>query len=551
MSSRPRRISDLVLHGRIALALSVAGALILAVVGASGVLLAYTITTQDRVVGSFYNSLRISQTYYIQMLDAETSVRGYALSGGNESVLVPFTTSEQPWEHPISGAVLTALPGQQQAIASLRSAEQAAIRWHDDWALPTIARTRLGQDTSAAEVQRGKDLFDRFRAGYNTYIDELRQDRDVEARRLVVLTNLLFVTGLAVSLIAVGAGFMLWWLLRRWVSRPVTRLAHEVRVVSGEDLDHEVEVAGPREFVQLGDDIEMMRKRLVNQIAEVESARLEVADARGRLERQAEELQRSNRELEQFAYVASHDLQEPLRKVASFCQLLERRYNGKLDARADQYIHFAVDGARRMQQLINDLLDFSRVGRLSSPATQVDTARCLRMAMANVETALAETGARIEAEGLPVVTGEAPLLTQLFQNLISNAIKFRSQDDPVIRIGARRVGGDWEFWCSDNGIGIPAEYADRVFLIFQRLHAKEVYEGTGIGLAMCRKIVEYHGGTIWVDGEAGHVPGHVPGDVPRRVPGEPARPGTTIRWTLPAGHAPSISPPSRVGAASS
>jgi signal transduction histidine kinase len=520
-----RRISALGLHGRIALALSLVATLIVAVVGASAVLLVTTRHTQDRVVHTYYTSLRASQTYFIRMLDAETAVRGFALSGGDESLLAPYVDSGQPWSTPISAQVARELPGHEKAISNLRAAERAAVSWHAVWAQPSIARTRAGQPTSPAEVQRGRDLFDAFRASYNRYIDQLRLDREAEATRLGVLTSLLFVTSLAVALIAVLAGFALWCLLRRWVSRPVTRLADEVRVVSAENVDHEINAHGPQEFVRLGADIEAMRQRLVTQLAAVESARIEVADARSRLERKAEELQRSNTELEQFAYVASHDLQEPLRKVASFCQLLERRYTGQLDARADQYIHFAVDGARRMQQLINDLLDFSRVGRRNSPAAEVDTAVCLRMAMANVETARIESRTTIDVQELPVLMGEAPLLTQLFQNLISNAIKFRTQDAPHIVIGARRVGHDWEFWCRDNGIGIPNEYADRVFLIFQRLHAKEVYEGTGIGLAMCRKIVEYHGGRIWVDADDSAV-------------------GTTIRWTLPADPAPHALAPS-------
>jgi light-regulated signal transduction histidine kinase (bacteriophytochrome) len=320
---------------------------------------------------------------------------------------------------------------------------------------------------------------------------------------------------LSAALIAVVGGFGFWTLLRRWVSRPVAYLANEARLVSSGDLNHEVSALGPPEFVRLGRDVEAMRERLVAQIEQVEQAGQQVAAARARLEEQTLELQRSNRELEQFAYVASHDLQEPLRKVASFCQMLERRYSGQLDERADQYIHFAVDGAKRMQQLINDLLEFSRVGRVSTPLVDVDLNDCLRNALFSLEAAREEAAAEITAADLPTVHGEAPLLTQLLQNLIGNAIKFRSQEPPRITITAGEGDGFWEFSCTDNGIGIEPEYADRVFLIFQRLHAKEVYTGTGIGLAMCKKIVEYHGGRIWVD------------ESPR------TEPGTTIHWTLP------------------
>jgi len=182
--------------------------------------------------------------------------------------------------------------------------------------------------------------------------------------------------------------------------------------------------------------------------------------------------------------VASHDLQEPLRKVASFCQLLQRRYAGRLDAKADEYIEHAVDGAKRMQALINDLLAFSRVGRTAQRREPVSCAVLLAQAWANLAPEVRRTNATIEVGELPVVLGEASLLTAVFQNLISNALKFR---------------GDWLFSFTDNGIGIEPEYADRIFVIFQRLHDKAAYPGTGIGLAMVKKIIEYHGGRIWLD----------------------------------------------------
>ncbi len=499
------------LHERIAVAMSAAGALLFAVVVLSVALLLQTRHTQSLVIDDYYKALRSSQTYLVGMIDSETAVRGYALSH-QEDTLGPLNQSGQPWAHPISAQIDQLLPGQPGAIRALRKVESDSSAWYEQWAAPAIQDTRSGNTPSRADIERGRGFFDTFRADYTVYIDQLRAGRQVSAQHLAVLTNLLFVTALAAAVLAVATGVILWSLLRRWVT--------EARIVSGGDISHRVEGTGSSEFQQIGDAMEAMRERLVAQIAAVESAREDVVRTRARVEEQSEELQRSNRELEQFAYVASHDLQEPLRKVASFCQLLERRYAGQLDERANQYIHFAVDGARRMQQLINDLLDFSRVGRLSSsPAAGVDTGACLRVALANVETIRTETHATIEVQNaLPVVPGEAPLLTQLFQNLVSNAIKFRAGDAPVVRIGAVRRADKWEFWCSDNGIGIAAEYADRVFLIFQRLHPKEVYEGTGIGLAMCKKIVEYHGGRIWVD-TTGPADGHT---------------GTTVRWTLPA-----------------
>jgi light-regulated signal transduction histidine kinase (bacteriophytochrome) len=227
-------------------------------------------------------------------------------------------------------------------------------------------------------------------------------------------------------------------------------------------------------------------------------AQLEAANTQ--FESQALDLQRSNQDLEQFAYVASHDLQEPLRKVASFCQLLQRRYAGQLDERADQYIAFAVDGAHRMQRLINDLLAFSRIGRVTTDFTDVDLGAVVAAATVANDDFLARADGSVEAVDLPTIRGEEGLLVGLFANLIGNSIKFRRPDAPVrIRVTARREGDDWEIVVRDNGIGIDPEYADKVFVIFQRLHARDAYPGTGIGLAVAKRIVEYHGGRIWVD----------------------------------------------------
>lgn len=216
-------------------------------------------------------------------------------------------------------------------------------------------------------------------------------------------------------------------------------------------------------------------------------------------ERRAQELERSNADLQHFAYIASHDLQEPLRMVSSYMQLLSRRYKGKLDADADEFIGFAVDGAKRMQALINALLSYSRVGTQGKSLERTDCDKVLDDTLAALKNAIEESKAQISRGTLPTVMGDATQLGQLFQNLIANAIKFRNHHAPVVRISAERKGTEWVFTVADNGIGFDPEYADRVFVMFQRLHGRDAYPGTGIGLALCKKIVERHGGKIWVD----------------------------------------------------
>ena len=217
-----------------------------------------------------------------------------------------------------------------------------------------------------------------------------------------------------------------------------------------------------------------------------------------------EELARSNQDLEQFAYVASHDLQEPLRMVATYTQLLAERYKGKLDADADKYIHYAVDGALRMQKLVQDLLSFSRVGRPGLVVESTDCSAALREGLQNLGTAMQESGARVDYAQLPVVMADSSQLVQVFQNLVGNAIKFRGSEAPVIRVSAEEKGKEWVFSVTDNGIGIAAENMEKVFVIFRRLNTREEYPGNGIGLSICKKIIERHGGRIWVESEIGH-----------------------------------------------
>jgi light-regulated signal transduction histidine kinase (bacteriophytochrome) len=295
--------------------------------------------------------------------------------------------------------------------------------------------------------------------------------------------------------------------LRRLVLRPVEELAAQVRAVVGGDPDHEVSVDGPREIRGLGEDVEAMRRHILRDLDDAQAVNK-------RLDEQARDLERSNRDLEQFAYVASHDLQEPLRKVSSFCQLLQRRYSGQLDDRADQYIAFAVDGAQRMQRLINDLLSFSRVGRTTEGFETVDLGALAGRAVAQLEPMRDEAGGEVVIGELPTVAGDPGLLQALLVNLIGNGLKFRREDVPArVEVASRLDGDSWEITVSDNGIGIEPEYGEKVFVLFQRLHSREVYSGTGIGLALAKKIVEFHGGRIGLVETDG--------------------PGATVRFTLP------------------
>ena len=211
------------------------------------------------------------------------------------------------------------------------------------------------------------------------------------------------------------------------------------------------------------------------------------------------ELRRSNEELEQFAYVASHDLQQPLRMVASYVELLGQRYKGKLDAKADKYIAYAADGARRMQELIHDLLSFSRVGTRALDLKPVDLNSVFQRSLVNLKVAIQDGNADVASGPLPTVTGDDGQLVQLLQNLLDNAIKFRADAAPVIRVAAQAADGGWRISVTDNGIGIEPRHFDRIFRVFQRLHTEQEYTGTGIGLAVCKRIVERHGGAIWVE----------------------------------------------------
>ena len=447
---------------------------------------------RERVVGTLDPARLQVQRLDTALVDQETGVRGYALSG-QKDFLAPYTTGMADERNAIRAlqAVSKQLP--PSAAADLTSVAAQAHFWRTHYAQPTINLvSRAGKPVASPDILAGKADFDALRAKVAVLQADISGARSQAVAALndsaAVLDGVFIAVaiGLATIVVLLAIG------LRVTVIRPLHRLAAEARRVADGDFGHEVKLTGPREVTDLALDVNTMRERILDELAASRQANIV-------LQAHTAELERSNSELEQFAYIASHDLQEPLRKVASFTQLLQRRYAGQLDARADQYIEFAVDGAKRMQALINDLLQYSRVGRSAREPALVSSDAALAQARNNLATVMEETGATVETGHLPLVLGELPLLTAVFQNLLSNALKFSGGKPPRVVITCTRDEPFWLFSFSDNGIGIEPEYAERIFVIFQRLHERTAYPGTGIGLAMTRKIIEYFGGRIWLD----------------------------------------------------
>jgi signal transduction histidine kinase len=439
-----------------------------------------------------------AQSLLSDYVDEETGVRGYVLSH-QEAFLQPYTSGVASSQQDLRG--LGALVARDYRSAGLLApVEKAVARWRSQFALPAIAATRRGDAAfaSAADQDVGKADFDRVRSAFAALNGALRTSAASSTSTLNESEATFLALGLAVVAVLVVAGAGAAWALRSWVTRPLASLRADVREVAEGELDHPVTVGGPPDLAELAADVDSMRRRIVSEVRSL-------AEASEALRAANEDLSRSNLELEQFAYVASHDLQEPLRKVVSFCELLSRRYGSELDERAREYIAFAVDGATRMQALINDLLAFSRVGRSTSKFEIVPLGQVYRDALANLGAVMEQAGAVVSSVDLPSVRGDRSLLTALFQNLIGNSIKFNEDPRPAVEINARQEGDMWQFAITDNGIGIEPRFADRIFVIFQRLHGRDVYGGTGIGLALCKKIVEFHGGEIWLD--TGYSPG--------------------------------------------
>jgi signal transduction histidine kinase len=429
------------------------------------------------------------------LANQEAGVRGYGLTG--QSVFLAPYKQGLAQEGDRAGALRALVAGDPGPTADLDRVLAAARLWQRQFAEPVSAADGASAVRLAARLadQDNAD-FTALRADLTAQQTRLQQAEATETAAL----NRVFAERdwilVAVGLALLALIVLVFEGLRRAVTAPLNRLASDAQEVTAGDFQHPITATGgAADLRMLAQGVEAMRRRLVDELSFTH-------EAQTLLDEQAVELRRSNAELEQFAYVASHDLQEPLRKVASFCQLLQRRYAEQLDERANQYIAFAVDGATRMQTLINDLLAFSRVGRLHTENAVVDLDTVAKTVLSGLSLAIEETGAQIACDPLPVVAGDRTQLEMLFHNLLGNAVKFRAPDRlPEIRVEAARDGDRWRFAVSDNGIGIDPEYAPKVFTIFQRLHTRDAYPGNGIGLALCKKIVEFHGGTIAIDPE--------------------------------------------------
>jgi signal transduction histidine kinase len=397
----------------------------------------------------------------INVINVETSLRGYVITG-DESYLIPSRTEhDQAIERLKEVRELTVDNQNQQ-----RSLDRLELLLKEKFqTMQSLVVTRrqggLAAGATAVREGSGRELMDQIRM----VIASMKKQED---RLLVIRTAELDASSRETRIvIIIGEALGFFFLL----------------------------VAG------LVIQQEMKRRALAEEKVRSLNADLErrVAERTAELAERAKDLQRSNTELQQFAYVASHDLQEPLRTISSFTQLLAKRYQNKLDEKAGEFINYAVDGCKRMQTLINDLLAFSRVGTQGKPLARVSCDAALDRVLKALKMAIQDSGAVITRESLPVVLADEIQLCQLFQNLVGNAIKFRNSEIPRIHVFAERHGTGWKIAVRDNGIGVSPEHGDRIFVIFQRLHTRTQYPGTGIGLAICKKIAERHGGRIWVE----------------------------------------------------
>jgi signal transduction histidine kinase len=430
----------------------------------------------------------------------------------NEYLLYRESQQRARWESKFSSlsedlSKLNATRPEQQVLVDRIEANQERLKAVFADVVATLENTSQTPDTAAdmafiqvswsrMEVQNQGIVFDALLLSQKVsgQVDQLKQTNAVLIFVLVGLFGAYLLTN--------------YWMIYRRTLRSLSDLQAGTEIIGSGNLDYAIADERADEIGELSRAFDRMTRNLRDVTASKADLEREIAErkqAQASLARQAEELARSNKELEQFAYVASHDLQEPLRMVASYVQLLADRYQGRLDENADRYIEYAVDGARRMKLLINDLLAYSRVGTHGRPPVPTDSQAVLEEVLSGLQVAVEEQQASVTHDPLPTVLADEVQLGQVFQNLIGNALKFCGEAAPRIHVGVKRDAerGAWRFSVADNGIGLDPKYAERIFMLFQRLHGPTEYPGTGIGLAICKKILERHGGRIWVESQPG------------------------------------------------
>lgn len=500
------------LRRRLALAFAISGVIFAAVVTAAWVALLSLTDATDDIVTSRQPAMLTGQRLLTDVR-AEESALGLSAHNPVDELLRNYQGARAAVQRRLGE--LRRLTATDQSMTTVIDAFDRNMKtWRITVADPVVVAVQTGGQSATAlvDAKSATSSWRRVQVSADAVVDRAEQrvqaGRDARSVNRRVLEVFLAVGAFVVIL----AGVVMWRGLHRWVLGPIDRLGAQTRIVAAGATRRAITPDGPKELATLGGDVEAMRKQIAEQLTRAEQIQEE-------LTRRGSELSRSNADLQQFAYVASHDLSEPLRKVANFCQLLERQYGPQLDDRAHQYIEFAVDGARRMQVLIADLLALSRVGRTTEAFVPVDLNPVIEQVEANLSYKITESKARIDYGRLPIVYGDAVLLGSLFGNLIGNAIKYRRPGvEPAVHIRAEHesASASWQFTVADNGIGIEPQYAERIFAVFQRLHLRDEYGGTGIGLAMCRKIIDFHGGRIWLDTT-------------------PDAPGASFRFTLPEG----------------
>ncbi len=447
--------------------------------------IATNVRLKTDVAAQYRNTVFAVYELKIALLNIETGYRGYALSGNNR-FLEPYRLGLRDSSKALER--LKALKTFPQPVATL----ERAVVAYQAWVAANLETVKSGQslpsDLQQVLLERGKERFDELRVNFESLNASALQGFTATRQEITGGIGWLASLPWAVfALIAVGA-LALRLALRRLILDPIRQLERAAQVLADGDGSIRLPV---KSFDEMG-----KLSATFNQTAETLSTR-------------TTELQRSNRDLEQFAYVASHDLQEPLRMVSSYTQLLGKRYAGKLDERADTYIHYATDGANRMQALIQDLLKYSRAGTRQAPLVAISATDVVSDVLRSFELTIQDGGSSVTVTELPEVLADRVQLSQIFQNLIGNALKFRREGVAHrVTISAAPDGDSpetamWRFTVRDNGIGINAEYFERIFVIFQRLNTRESFAGSGIGLAICQRLVERHGGKIWLESTLG------------------------------------------------